>query len=193
MIKAIIGIIAVLLTFIGYIPYIKDIIAGKTKPHIYSWFLWGFVTAIVFALQFSDNAGIGSFVTLAAALMCFVVIFLSKKFKVTSEITSSDKFFIFLAFITLLIWIVTKQALLSAILATIIDVLAFAPTIRKSWKNPYSETLSFYFLNTFRFGLAVFALSNYSLITAVYPVSWMVINGLFGVMLVVRRKNQASR
>jgi len=33
--KNIIGIIATLLVFIGYIPYIKDIVKGKTKPHIF--------------------------------------------------------------------------------------------------------------------------------------------------------------
>ena len=74
MIKTIIGIIAVSLTLIGYIPYTRDIIARKTKPHLYSWFLWGFVTLIIFALQFSDNAGLGSYVTLTAGLLCIVVI-----------------------------------------------------------------------------------------------------------------------
>ena len=72
-IKYLIGVIAVLLTFVGYVPYIRDTIKGKTKPHVYSWFLWGFVTIIAFALQVSGNAGIGSLVTLAAALVSFVI------------------------------------------------------------------------------------------------------------------------
>jgi len=49
--KNILGIIATVLVFIGYIPYLRDIVKGKTKPHIYSWFLWCFVTLIAFALQ----------------------------------------------------------------------------------------------------------------------------------------------
>jgi len=187
-IKTIIGSIAVILTFIGYIPYTRDIIAGKTKPHLYSWFLWGFVTAIVFALQFNDKAGIGSFVTLAAALMCFVVIFLAIKRRVTSKITNSDKIFLGLAFLTLAIWLIAKQPLLSAILATAIDLLGFAPTVRKSWNEPYSETLSFYYLNTLRFALAAFSLNRYTIITALYPVLWFLANGLFAVILLVRRK-----
>ena len=58
--KSIVGVIAVLLTFSGYIPYIRDITKGKTKPHVFSWFLWGFVTLIVFALQSYAHAGIGA-------------------------------------------------------------------------------------------------------------------------------------
>ncbi len=188
MLKTGIGIIAVLLTFIGYIPYLRDILKGKTKPHIYSWFLWGFVTIIVFALQVSDNAGVGALVTLAAALMCFVVIFLGKKYGNISKITLSDKIFLSLALVTLGLWIFAKQPLLSAILATTIDVLGFVPTIRKSWNEPFSETLPFYYLNTLRFGLALYSLGKYTIITALYPIMWLLANGLFAIMLNIRRK-----
>jgi hypothetical protein len=97
--KSLLGIIAILLTFSGYIPYVRDIINGKTKPHMFSWFLWGFVTMIVFALQYVGNAGVGAFVTLSAALMCYVVIALSFKYKSTSDITKTDILFIVAAFI----------------------------------------------------------------------------------------------
>jgi uncharacterized protein with PQ loop repeat len=92
-IKNIIGILAVILTFIGYIPYLRDILKGKTIPHVYSWFLWGFVTAIAFALQMSDKAGMGAFVTLAAAIMCTTVFFLGVLRKGKKDITTSDTIF----------------------------------------------------------------------------------------------------
>ena len=83
--KVVIGIIAVLLTFIGYVPYIRDLVKDKIQPHIYSWFIWGIMTSIVFALQISDQAGPGAFVTLAAAISVVVVftlsfLFLSRRF-----------------------------------------------------------------------------------------------------------------
>ena len=73
-IKNLLGLVATFLVLVGYIPYLRDIIKGKTKPHIYSWFLWSFVTLIAFALQISGGAGSGAFVTLAAAIMCIAVI-----------------------------------------------------------------------------------------------------------------------
>lgn len=187
--KALVGVIAIILTFIGYIPYSRDIIAGKTKPHLYSWFLWALVTGIIFALQFVGGAGVGGFVTLAAALMCLVVIFLAYQHGANTDIKPIDKLFILLAFTALAIWLFAKQPVLSAILSTLIDLFGFAPTIRKSWNHPYSETLSFYYLNTLRFTLAVFALSQYSLITALYPIGWLLANGLFALMLIFRRRN----
>lgn len=188
MLKTIIGIIAIVLTFIGYVPYIKDIIAGKTKPHIYSWISWGLVGAIVFALQVSNNAGAGAFVTLAAELACALVIFLTIKYKVSSKITNTDKAFISLALMALGFWLIAKQPIVSVILLTITDLLAFAPTVRKSWISPHSETLSFYFLNILRFGLATIALNSYTAVTMLYPITWFMANTLFVFMLVFKRK-----
>ncbi|NMC36308.1 hypothetical protein GYA49_04660 [Candidatus Beckwithbacteria bacterium] len=190
--KNLLGILATILVFIGYIPYSKDIIKGKTKPHLYSWFLWGFVTLLVFALQFSGGAGSGSFVTLAAGLMCIVVIALGFIYKSQVKIIFADTMFLILAIIALALWLLAKQAVLSTILATSVDLLGFAPTIRKSWNQPYSETLSFYFLNTVRFALALIALQTYSIVTALYPISWLGINFLFAIMLMVRRKQLAK-
>jgi hypothetical protein len=187
-IKNLVGIIAVVLTFIGYIPYIKDTFAKKTTPHIYSWFLWGFLNMVIFGLQISDGAGAGAYVTLVAGLLCFVVLFGGLKQKTKQDITKSDTIFLILSFVAMLIWIVAKQPLLSALLATTIDAFGFAPTVRKSWNKPHSETLFFYFLNTFRFSLAIFALQNYTTITLLYPITWVLANGLFALMLVIRRK-----
>ncbi len=188
-VKNIIGIIAVILVFIGYIPYLRDVIKGKTIPHIYSWFLWGFVSTIAFALQISDNAGIGAFVTLAAAIMCTLVAVLSFKHKGKWDITLIDTLFLLLAFISLGIWLFAKQPVVSIILTTTTDILGFVPTVRKSWNRPYSETLSLYSLNTFRFGLAIIAIQNYSIITTLYPIVWLLANGLFALMLILRRSS----
>ena len=186
--KNILGIVATILVFLCYIPYIRDIVRGKTKPHVYSWFLWGFVTLIAFALQLSDNAGSGAFVTLAVAIMCFVVIIFGFIYKSKVKIVKSDTIFLIFAIISLGLWLIAKQPVLSVILTVIIDLLGFAPTIRKSWNNPFSETLTFYYLNSVRFGLAIIALQKYSLLTALYPTAWLLANALFALMLIIRRK-----
>lgn len=186
--KDILAIIAVILTFVGYVPYIKDVIKGKTHPHVYSWFIWGFVTAIAFALQISDGAGISAYVTLSAAILCTTVFILGILSKGKKDITKVDTLFFGLAFLALGFWLIAKQPVISTILTTGIDLLGFIPTIRKTWNKPHSETLSFYVLNTFRFILAVVSLQKYTIVTSLYPIAWALGNGLFALMLVVRRK-----
>jgi hypothetical protein len=187
-IKSLLGLVATVLVFIGYVPYIRDIIAGKTKPHLYSWFLWAFVTLIAFALQLAGGAGTGSLVTLAAGVMCIAVIVLGFVYKSQVEIKKIDTIFLILAFVALGLWLIAKQPVLSAILTTLVDVIGFAPTIRKSWSQPHTETLSFYYLNSFRFGLAVISLQKYTIVTALYPISWLLVNSLFALFLIIRRR-----
>lgn len=184
--KDIIGTVAVVLTFVGYIPYIVDTIKGKTKPHIYTWFIWGLVTAIAFGLQIADKAGPGAYTTLAAAIVCFII-FLFGLRQGNKDITSSDSVFFLLSLLALVLWLFAKQPVLSVILVSVIDMLGFVPTVRKSWHKPHEETLISYLTNTFRFGLALFALERYTLVTMLYPVTWIIANGLFSVFLIVRR------
>lgn len=186
-IKITLSIIAILLTFIAYLPYIRDALRGKTTPHVYTWFIWGFVTAITYGLQVNAGAGVGSWVTLVVAVFCFIVFALGIRNK-KKDITLADTVFLILAFIALFIWLIAKQPILSVILISSIDMLGFIPTIRKSWNKPYSETLFSYELDFFRHGLSILALQKYSIITWLYSATWMVACGLFSIMLIIRRK-----
>lgn len=186
-VKTIIGIITVVLTFVAYFPYIRDTLQGKTTPHVYTWFIWGFVTAIAYGLQVSEGAGVGSWVTLAVAIACFTVFILSMRIG-KKDITVLDTIFFILSFVALFLWIVSKQPVLSILLVSLVDMLGFVPTIRKSWNKPYSETLFLYELNTLRHGLSLLALQQYNIVTWLYPASWTIANGLFSVMLIIRRK-----
>ena len=187
--KSLIGLIAVILTFIGYFPYIRDILNKKTKPHIFSWIIWTIVTGIIYLLQVSDGAGAGSWVTLCLTLILLLIVFLSIK-NGHKDIKKLDLVFLILALLALPIWLIIKQPILSIILLTTIDMLGFLPTIRKSWNSPYSETLSFYIITTFRHGLSILALEKYSIITWLFPVSWVLANAIFSLILIIRRKSR---
>lgn len=185
--KIIISIVAILLTFVGYVPYIRDTIKGKTKPHVYTWFIWGLVTAIAYGLQVSGGAGVGSWVTLAVAIICFFIFLLGLR-NGKKDITRLDTVFLISSFVALFLWLIVKQPVLSVILVSSIDLLGFVPTIRKSWNKPYSETLFTYELNAFRHGISLLALQQYSIVTWLYPGSWVLANALFSIILLVRRK-----
>lgn len=92
-----------------------------------------------------------------------------------------------------MVWVFIKQPVTSVVIVSAVDMLAFGPTIRKSWNKPYTETLSSYIINTVRFGLGLFALEHYSVITYLYPLTWFVANGLFSILLVIRRRKITIR
>lgn len=189
--KIFVAVISVVMTIVGYFFYFKDIFAGKTKPHAYSWLVWGLLTGIAFFGQISDGAGAGAWVTATTAVVSFIIVGLALK-KGEHEITKSDKGFLLGCFAAIALWFITNDPLLSIILVTIIDFLGFLPTIRKSIHKPFEETLIHYVFAGGKFALALIALEHFSLITAIYPLFLVLANWLFVVMLVVQRKRLSN-
>jgi hypothetical protein len=185
--KQTLGLIAVALTFLAYIPYYRDIIRGKTHPHIYSWSLWGIMTVLIVALQIEGGAGVSTLVTAAAGLLCLGVIILGYK-KGKRDITKSDKVTALLSLLAMGFWLIAEQPVVSIVLVVAADLLAFYPTFRKSWNHPYTETLSLYVTNSLRFMLALVASENYTILAVLWPATWVVANALFSIMLTVRRR-----
>ncbi len=185
--KIIISSVAVILTFVGYVPYIRDIIKKKTKPHAFSWFVFALAGGVGYALQVLGGAGVGSWSLLVAVIACFII-FLFSLGVGEKDITFSDVIFLILALFSLFLWLVVKQPVWSAILATAVEVLGFAPTIRKSWNKPYSETLAAYEVGFIRHGISIFALQQFNILTVLYPAVWTLTNIIFTIVLTIRRK-----
>lgn len=179
--------IAVILTFVAYIPYYRDILKGKTQPHVYSWSLWSLLTVLLVALQIKGGAGPATWVTASAGLLSMGVVILSLKTG-KKNITTTDTIVAGLSLIAIGFWLIADQPIISIILVIVADMLAFIPTVRKSWHKPHTETLSLFVTNTIRFFVALAAVETYTFLSSSWIATWAVVNGLFTVMLVVRRK-----
>src|SRR5574343_182438 len=103
-IKILFSVVAIILNFVSYAPYIRDILKEKTTPHAYTWLIFGLVNAFAFGLQISSGAGIGAFFTLAISVTVFYIFVLSL-FKGEKKITFSDTIFLLLSLIALVLWI----------------------------------------------------------------------------------------
>jgi hypothetical protein len=79
----------------------------------------------------------------------------------------------------------------SVILATLIDLIAFFPTMRKTWHAPMSESLGSMYVDAVKHGLSTFSMSSYSLITLIYPLSVLVTKFvIIGEILFLRRSRK---
>jgi len=36
------------LTFVAFVPYFRSIFSGTTRPHVFSWVVWGTNTSVAF-------------------------------------------------------------------------------------------------------------------------------------------------
>lgn len=181
------GFTAMIVAFLSYVPYFRDISVGKTKPHAFSWLIWGVLSGISFAAQITGRAGPGSWVSAFTTVVCFIIFFLALK-KGEKNIVALDWFSLFGAAVAILAWLLIKGPLFSVFLITIIDVFGFLPTYRKSFNKPTQETLVTYVLSGLKYVFALLALNNVSIITALYPASVLFMNWTFVLMLIMRKK-----
>lgn len=169
-IKIILGTIAAILALISSFVYIKDIFRGNTKPHTYTWLIWSIVTTIAFFGQWVSGGGPGSWATGVAAIVTIFTLILSLRGGYgTKDITKFDKVCLALALLSILPWLLVKSVLWSVILATLIDLIAFFPTMRKTWYAPRSESLGSMYIDAVKHSLSMFSMGNYSLINLIYP------------------------
>lgn len=185
--KEIIGVITVILTFVALTPYIIDIFRNKTKPHIFTWVVWALVTFLAFLAQWQKGAGPGSWTTGVTGILTIFVALISLK-KGSKDITTIDKVIFITALIAIIPWLLTKDPTISVIILTTIDALAFVPTMRKTFRDPGSETLSSYYIHAVRHSLSIVALNTYNISTFLYPAVVALCNVIMISIIVLRRR-----
>ncbi|MSU74268.1 hypothetical protein EXS57_00640 [Candidatus Kaiserbacteria bacterium] len=178
---------AVALGLFGYFFYVRGILQGKVKPHTFTWFVWGLLTTIAFFAQIAAGGGAGAWVTGVTALFSFGFAAVGLGASSRVFIAKSDWIFFTSTLLTVPIWYFTGNLLWSVIIITIIDLVAFIPTFRKAFFNPETENGWTYALSGLKFVVSLFALENFTWTTALYPMSLVIANLAFVLMLVWRK------
>jgi len=190
--KEIFTLIGILFMLASYSIYIFSIYKGQTRPHPFSWFIWGLLTAIGFFAQISDGAGIGASITFLSAIISFGIAVIGYIQRENIVISNSDKWAFILSLTAIPLWLITQTPLWSVLLITFIDLAGFYPTFRKSWSHPEQESVSSFVLGGFKHFFTVLALQNYSIITALFPIS-LVISNFALIAMIYYRKTKISK
>jgi hypothetical protein len=119
--KESLGILAIVIGFIGYVPYFRTIFSGKTKPHAFTWFVWGLLTAIAFAGQIAGKGGAGAWVTGFTAFISFTIFALALA-KGKKDFPVADWLCLVGCMLALALWAFTNDPLSAIILITVIGL-----------------------------------------------------------------------
>jgi hypothetical protein len=175
MTKEILVIVASLLAIAGNIPYLIDVIKGRVKPHPYTWFVWSIVSCVVFFGQLVKGAGMAAIPTAVAEIFTIIIFLFSIKYGFKNP-PKTDKYFLILTLLGLLPWIITRDPTFSVITVVIIDLIAFVPTLRKTYCDPKSESSLLYTSNVLRHSLILSTLGAYNIATMLHSISMIITN-----------------
>jgi len=187
-VKEIFGATAIAITLYAFYPYIRGILRGSVKPHVFSWIIWGTTTLVVFLAQLEAGGGVGAWVVGVSASITLCIAVLAWRQRADISITALDWVFFVAALSSLPLWYLTASPLWAVVVLTTVDLLGFGPTLRKAYNFPESESLLFFGLFLVRNLLVVLALEQYSVTTWLFPLAVAAACGLLMALIVIRRR-----
>ena len=137
--KPLLSAFAIAITLVAFIPYIRTIIRGDTRPHVFSWIIWASTTFIVFLAQLDDGGGAGAWPIGVSGLITAFVALLAWLKRADISVTRIDTAFLVAALSSIPLWYATSDPVWAVVVLTAIDLLGFGPTFRKAWAFPWSE------------------------------------------------------
>lgn len=188
-IKFIFAIISVVIGIIAFMPYLINVLSRKTQPHAFTWLIWSLTQGTATAGLWYGGGGFGA-ISLTISTILVTLMFLLSLSHGSKDITKSDIIVLTAALSAILIWWLLENPILAIALVSIIDLLGYIPTFRKSYNQPWSETAMSW--GTFTIGniFAILALGAYNFLTLSYLISIATANSILLVFLLIRRHHK---
>jgi hypothetical protein len=189
--KEILALIAAILAFVGNISYLKDVLAKKVRPHPYTWFVWSIVSMTTFFGGLAKGAGIGALPTGVAEAFTLIIFLCSLRYlfgHAAGHIRGIDTLFLIVCLIGLIPWALTSDPTISVVIVVTVDIIAFIPTLRKTWQYPDTERPTLYKMNVLRHILTLFSLQTYNVATTLHSIAMICTNTMM--TFFIKRKHK---
>jgi hypothetical protein len=134
------GYTAAALSILMAVPYVRDILYGKTKPERASWIIWTALGGIAFFSQFAKGATDSLWLTGGQTVAVLIILLLAIPYGV-GGLTKRDGIALLAAGFGLLLWYFTKEAAWALLIVIAIDSIGTMLTAMKIYADPGSETL----------------------------------------------------
>jgi hypothetical protein len=184
------GVVAGVLSLVGYIPYIYETIKGRTRPNQATWIIWTVVGGLL-AFSYLANQGLSSsWLPLGYFVGPLLVAILTFRYGYSSW-SKLDIACVIAAGISIIPWLFLSNPDITLLINIFIDSTGAIPTIIKTYHEPESEDftawLIFFIANT----LQLFAVTTWN-IAGLYPIYLFILAGLL-VAFIVKGKIQKRK
>lgn len=185
--KIVFALLSSLFAIWAFIPYLRDMFRGKTQPHGFTFLIWGITqgTSTAILLHGGGSWGaLGSMFTVSLSIVVFVLSF----WYGTKNIKPIDWLVLGIALGAILIWWGLSSPVAAVLLLAGIDLIGYIPTYRKTYEEPWTETLQVWIISSFAVFLAILALGEYNMLTMTYLLTILVANVILVAIILQRRK-----
>lgn len=151
-----------------YVPYIRDILRGKTVPERASWLIWAVLGSIAFFSQYVLGSRLALSFVAVQAIGITVIFFLSLR-QGRGVLGKRDLLALYAACQGLIVWHFMDSPLVALLTVILIDAIGLVLTLYKTYQRPETETASAWALAGLSAVFALVALDEWNLLFALYP------------------------
>lgn len=173
----VLGFLALILNIAGYVPYIRDILRKKVKPHRITWGIWTILTTITAFNQVINGGGYSSLFFISTTILVIIVFILSFRYGMGGA-SQIDRLCLVLAILLLIYWITLKDTRLSTVFAVIIDGIGAIPTVIKTYHHPKTESYLQWSLSAVAGLVTMLAVPRLDWALLIYPIYVVLMNGV---------------
>lgn len=161
----------------SYIVGLLQMLKNEYSPSTFSRVVWVLLAINSFAGVLMSGGGKSSVLLGAVMLIGNITICIASFWKGTKSIGKLEYFCIALLVVSVLIWIFFNAPLVNLAVSLIAHFIGAAPTYKKVWQNPRSESIGFWSLFFLASVLSIFVSPSYSLSAVLLPVYFTFFDG----------------
>jgi hypothetical protein len=165
----------------------RDTIRWKTTPHPFTTGIWLILVGFTCYVLWRDGEYLWLIPGGIIVLSLIIRFIFGIKFFKTIPINWFDYLCLTMSMGVLIYYWLSRDTLISVILAALVDLIAFLPTFKKAWIQPWSETLSFWLIGALVDVLSIASLMNPTPETVFFWGSAVVSHIVFVLMVACRR------
>ena len=174
-------------TFAGILPYLIDVIKGKTKPRVVSWFIWSCLSAISFFAAIAEKQYPTAVLMGCSLLTTVLVVIVGWKKAGRGKIKALDIICLSGAVIGLVLWVIFNSPSAAVIAMVCVDFIGGIPTQVHCWKKPNEETLSMFAMSCLGALFTLLAINEWRITAFAFPLFLFVINIEYALVITSRR------
>jgi hypothetical protein len=189
---AILGVSSAILNGIGFVPYVRAILRGKTKPERASWWIWTVIVLVALAAQAAAGATWSLFLAGGLFVGDVVVALLSLRYGY-GRFKGRDFLSLAVAVFGVWLWKVTNNPLAALVVIIAVDFLGNWLTLIKSWRAPYSENLITWMTISVAAAAGVLSVGSFNSTRIVFPAYVLIANCFTAATILYRRHWRKQR
>ena len=186
------GVLSVAFSLASTVIYLRQVRNGTARPHRWTWLVWTVLGVITVASNCAGGAHWSLFMV-AGQTATTMVVFLVSLRRGVGRMTLPNLTMLALALVGIGGWAMSSEPVVATAGVVLADLMGVALMTPKTWSDPHSEPASAFALGVPTGVFGSLAVGQMDPALLMFPVYFIVANGLTAAMIAVRRRTVSRR